>query len=114
MKKEKQPKIISLAILTLITSVLWIFFSLYRVFTEKTELKVPEEILTPLSPNLNEKIISEIENRVFIEENQIPDSVIKQVFETEIAEPASSPEINEVEETETESTDSAELEEVEL
>jgi hypothetical protein len=79
MKKEKTPAIVSLAILTLITSIVWIFFSLYRVFSKKTDVKVPENIVEPFSPELNEKIISEIENKVFIDQNQLPD--IKVVIE---------------------------------
>jgi len=93
MKKEKTPNIVSLAILTLITSVSWIFFSLYRVFTEKSDIKVSAEILEPLSPNLNEKVISEIENRVFIEQNQIPDNIItKEPVPNETEKQSPSPE----------------------
>lgn len=99
MKKEKTPNIVSLAILTLITSIIWIFFSLYRVFTEKTDVKVPEEILRPLSPSLNEKIISEIENKVFIEQNQIPDNiVINETIVNEIESPSPSPESEQIDE----------------
>jgi len=120
MKKEKTPNIVSLAILTLITSVLWIFFSLYRVFTEKTDVKVSTEILEPLSPNLNEKIISEIENKVFIEQNQIPDNVIiKETILDEIEKQSPSPESTDQqpEQDETsidtiESTNSGTLEEI--
>jgi hypothetical protein len=93
MKKEKTPNIVSLAILTLITSILWIFFSLYRVFTEKSDIKVPEEILEPLTPSLNETIISEIENKVFIEQNQIPDNIVaKETTVSKIESPSPSPE----------------------
>lgn len=93
MKKEKIPHIISLAILTLITSVLWIFFSLYRVFTSKPNYKVSEEILTPFSATLDEKIILEIENRVFIEQNQIPDNIVKkETIISETENPSPSPE----------------------
>ena len=93
MKKEKTPKIVSLAILTLITSVLSIFFSLYRVFTEKSDIKVSAEILEPLSPDLNDKVISEIEKTVFIEQNQIPDNIIvKEPIPNETEKQSPSPE----------------------
>lgn len=117
MKKEKTPNIVSLAILTLITSILWIFFSLYRVFTEKSDIKVSQEILKPLSPNLNEKIISEIENRVFIEQNQLPESFIKKettVSDIEVPSPSPEPE-QLIEQTNTETpvaTDTGGLEEI--
>ena len=103
MKKEKLPYIISLAILTLITSVLWIFFNLYRVFTNKPDYKVSEEILAPFSATLDQKIISEIENRVFIEQNQIPDNIVNKEIINEIENTSPSPESEQViEQTNTE------------
>jgi len=106
MKKNKIPSIISLAILTLITSILWIFFSLYRVFTVKTELKISKEALLPFTPSLDQKIISEIENRVFIEQNQIPEKNTENVTDTNTnTETKTEP-------TETEASSSANLEEI--
>jgi len=107
MKKEKTPNIVSLAILTLITSILWIFFSLYRVFIEKSDTNVPQEILEPLSPTLDEAIISEIEKKVFIEQNQIPDTIVTKEIIDETTEQSPSPE---PEEKETEATKSANTE----
>jgi|EPASupsiteSAE347_1022098.scaffolds.fasta_scaffold00079_25 hypothetical protein len=107
MKKEKTPNIVSLAILTLITSILWIFFSLYRVFIEKSDTNVPQEILEPLSPILDETIISEIEKKVFIEQNQIPDTIVTKEIIDETTEQSPSPE---PEEKETEATKSANTE----
>lgn len=83
MKKEKTPFIVSLAILTLVTSIVWIFFSLYRVFAKKSDIKVPDTILDSFSPDLDEKIISEIENKVFIDQNQIPDIIVQENVITE-------------------------------
>lgn len=73
MKNNKLPGLVTLAILTVITAVIWVFFSVYRVFTSKPETKVPANIILPLSPELNSNSISNIEKRIFIEENQIPD-----------------------------------------
>ena len=118
MKKEKIPNIVTLAILTLITSILWIFFSLYRVFTEKSEIKVSQEILEPLSPTLNEIAISEIEKGVFIEQNQIPDNIVPKetlLKENEQESPSPEPINQQQDETNigtTESTNSAKLEEI--
>ena len=107
MKKEKTPNIVSLAILTLITSILWIFFSLYRVFIEKSDTNVSQEILEPLSPTLDETVISEIEKKVFIEQNQIPDTIVTKEIIDETTEQSPSPE---PEEKETEATKSANTE----
>lgn len=76
MKKEKTPKIVSLAILTLITSVLWIFFAVYRSITKKEEPKAVTDVIIPLTPTLDSKTITQIETRVYVEEGQIPQTVI--------------------------------------
>jgi len=109
MKKEKTPAIVSLAIFTLITSIVWIFFSLYRVFSKKTDVKVSENIIEPFSPDLNEKTISEIENKVFIDQNQIPDIVVENATKNQESERTNlNTEIQENTET-NETTSSAEM-----
>ena len=106
MKNKKTPSIIKLSIFTLITSIFWIFFSVYRIFTEEAPPKVSREILFPLSPKLDEKTILEIENRIFIEQNQIPDNFVStQTIETESPSPSPEIETTETEETETEATE---------
>ena len=85
---------------------MWIFFSLYRVFTEKPSPKIPSEILSSFSPELDQKEISAIENRIFIEQNQIPDNLAIRVIE-ELPTPSPSPEATES--AEAVATESAEI-----
>lgn len=61
--KKKLPAVITILILTLITAVLWVFFSAYRSFTDEKELIVPEEILIPLNPKLDTETIDKIKER---------------------------------------------------
>jgi len=74
--KKKVPSIVSIAILTVITSVFWLFFSAFRTFTKKEKVEVPPEILAPLNPKLDQKALEMLDSRYYIEEDQIPDTVI--------------------------------------
>jgi hypothetical protein len=65
MKNKKLPSFVILMILTLITTVFWISFSVYRVFTEKESPVVPEEISQPLDPKLDTGIIEGIKSRIY-------------------------------------------------
>ncbi len=76
MNKSKVPSLVSIAILTAITSVFWIFFSVYRIFTTKPAPKVPEEILAPISPELDKVAIGKVQGRIFFEEGQIPQTSV--------------------------------------
>jgi hypothetical protein len=82
MKKNKVPGIVTIAILTLITIVFWIFFNVYRVFTIKPPTPVPEEILAPLDPNLDMNVLSKLSERRYVDENTIPDTQIQIRVET--------------------------------
>lgn len=70
MKKTKLPGAVTLAILTLITVIFWVFFSVFRVLTTKSSPKIPGEILEPISPNLKSEIVKQMETRIYFEKNQ--------------------------------------------
>jgi hypothetical protein len=63
MKKNKLPNIIILLILTAITVVFWVSFSVYRVFSEKPSETVPEELLLEINPRLDEATIKTINEK---------------------------------------------------
>lgn len=52
-------------ILTLITTIFWILFSIYRVFVNQPSPVVPEEIVLQLDPKLDTNIINEMKNRIY-------------------------------------------------
>lgn len=62
-KNKKLPSVIVLMILTVITILFWISFSVYKVFTNNEPLSVPEKVIEPLNPNLDMRTLNEIENR---------------------------------------------------
>ena len=76
MKKLKTPSLVTIAILTTITVIFWVFFSVYRVFATKPTTSVPAEILEPISPTLDKTILDKIQQGVFISEEQIPQTII--------------------------------------
>lgn len=75
MKKNKLPNLVSILILTLLTSIVWISLSVYRAFTNKQPESVPQEVSKPLTPSLDSDTIKLIESGVFISSSEIPDDV---------------------------------------
>jgi hypothetical protein len=82
MKKAKLPNIVTVLIFSLATSVLWLFFGIYRAVTKLQPTSVPEEVLTPLNPSLDSQILQEIEKRGYIDENQMPQQAVTAPNET--------------------------------
>jgi len=63
-------------ILTLITSLMWISFNIYRALTSKAPPSVPGEVSEPLTPSLDKDAINQIEGKLFLNDAQIPDNVV--------------------------------------
>jgi hypothetical protein len=75
MKKNKLPSLITIMILTLITSVLWVSFSTYRAFTAKPSESVAKEISEPINLTLDQNVIKKIESGIFFDNTQISNNV---------------------------------------
>ncbi len=67
MGKNKTPNLVISATLTLITAVFWIFFSLVKAVVTKPTLNIPEEVVEPFSPNLDQQSLSGLGKRSFYE-----------------------------------------------
>lgn len=76
MKKAKLPSIVSILILTLLTSVVWVSLSIYRTLTTKPAPAVPENVSKALTPTLDVNTIKNIESGIFLAPNQIPENVV--------------------------------------
>jgi hypothetical protein len=72
MKKTPLPNIITLMILSLITTVFWVFFNIYRAFKKVPEVNVPPGVLAPLDANLNMDALNSLEKRFYLEDSLIP------------------------------------------
>ncbi|OGM56072.1 hypothetical protein A3E46_02905 [Candidatus Woesebacteria bacterium RIFCSPHIGHO2_12_FULL_46_16] len=71
MKKTKTPSLVTITILTTITVIFWVFFTVYRVFINEPAPNIPAEVLEPLTPNLDKDTIDKIEARLFFSEGEI-------------------------------------------
>ena len=102
MKNKKLPNLISILVLTLITVVMWITLNIYRAISTSTRPSVPDEISSPLTPNLDEDTINAIESKIFLDESQIPNvnftltatpgpTSVTTAIPTEIPPPTASP-----------------------
>ena len=67
-QKERIPSIVTLAILTTITSIFWIFFSVYRLLTSKLSSEIPPSVLSPLNPSLDMSTLEVAEKKVYFNE----------------------------------------------
>ncbi|EKE06363.1 MAG: hypothetical protein ACD_19C00016G0036 [uncultured bacterium] len=62
--QKKLPSIIILLILTLITILFWISFSIYSAFSNKPEPVVTEDVIKQLDPKLDIETINIIRNKI--------------------------------------------------
>lgn len=72
MKKSSLPKPITILILTLLTTVLWVGLNVYRTFTLKPSATVSESISKPLDPTLDTATIQQIQSTIYIPDSEIP------------------------------------------
>lgn len=112
MQKNKTPSYIKVGILTILTTLAWIFFSVYRTLTTQPSPNIPAQVLASFSPTLDIEKIGAIESRTFFAEEEVPG------FITITPSPSPSPEVTPSptpeespipEETQEESTESADL-----
>lgn len=76
MKKKNIPSIVTLAVLTVITVFTWIALDVYRALTSKPEPVVPQEILEPLDPTLDQLVLSELQQRGELSESEIGEVIV--------------------------------------
>lgn len=111
MRKPKAPRLVTLAIITTVTIISWIFFEVYRVFITTPSVDVPEELLKPVDPSFNASSLQNIEKRIFFEEDEIPETLVPTATPQELTSTPTPVEIATPEETPTPTaTPSAETE----
>lgn len=82
MYRPKPPKLVTIAIITTITIITWVFFGLYQILTEETDVNVPETLLQEINPTLDITTLNAVSGRLFFEEGQV--EPISQTEELEI------------------------------
>ena len=79
MKNIKAPRLVIIASLTLATVVIWIVFGIIRIVTAPDEVNVPQELMEPLNPTLDTEILSNLESRTHLSEQDLGAIVIQPV-----------------------------------
>lgn len=87
--KTKLPSLVAILVLTVLTSVLWISFGVYRALTTQQTPSVPTDVSEPLTPTLDKNAIDAIKSRQFID--NVPTTVITISTSTPIASPSIEP-----------------------
>ena len=74
--KKPLPAIVNFAVLTTITTFVWIGFEIYRAVTKEPSPPVPPEILLELDPNLDTAKLNELNERVHLQESELGETLI--------------------------------------
>jgi hypothetical protein len=61
---NKLPNVINLMILTLVTLLIWLSFTVIRSFTAEPAAIVPVEIVLPINPNLDSQTLDQMETKL--------------------------------------------------
>ena len=88
-KKLKTPTLVTTAVLTMITVIFWIAFEVYRTITTKPAPTVPQEIIAPLNPTLDEGTLNKLQLRINLDESQVGNLVTQTV--TPVPTPTEAP-----------------------
>lgn len=104
MKKQKKPNLVILGILTLITIIFWIGLSAYRSLTSEAPIKVPGEILEPISPALDTETLNKVSGKLFFLEQELAEIIL---ISSPSPSPTASPEPTQLPEEQEEATESA-------
>lgn len=71
MKEPRPPKFVTTAIMTTITIIFWVFYSVYIVLTTEPENTVETEVLAPIEPQLNVEVLNSLDDRLYFNDNEI-------------------------------------------
>ncbi len=77
MPKKQKPFFVRIVILSTVTAIVWVGSTIYKTVSKKEEPNIPVQILEPLTPTLDKKVLDELENRVFLEESTIPETRVE-------------------------------------
>ncbi|BCX14497.1 MAG: hypothetical protein KatS3mg088_180 [Patescibacteria group bacterium] len=72
---KKKPNLISTLILTTISIVTWVSFSIYKALVKPEPVVVPPEIIEPITPQLDDTILKKMTERYYIPEEELPETI---------------------------------------
>lgn len=68
MNKPKPPNLVTVVIITTITVVFWVFFTVYRVLVSEPDTVIPASLMQPVNPTLDIETLSSIRNKKYFTE----------------------------------------------
>jgi hypothetical protein len=71
MFRQKPPRLITIAILSTICIISWVFLGLYEVLSKKPDVSVPETLLEDINPQLDTVTLQTVQTRLFFEAEQV-------------------------------------------
>lgn len=71
MQKRKTSNLTIFAILTTITLLTWVAIEVYQRLNKIDLTSIPQEVLTPLNPNLDTQILDSIEKRRSFSDDEV-------------------------------------------
>lgn len=71
MLRQKPPKLVTISVITSVTLIFWVFFSLYQTLTKKPVTETPEVVLEQINPSLDQSTLNSIESRGYYDEGQV-------------------------------------------
>lgn len=74
--KASPPNTVTVIILTTITVVFWVFFSVYRILTTTATPPVTDEILAPIDPNLDTTTLDSLETKIYFQDENLVNTII--------------------------------------
>ena len=74
-KKAQHQDIFIIAILSLLTTLAWIGFNAYHSFINKRETTIDKKILQPINPNINLKIVEQLQEKEFLSQEEINQAI---------------------------------------
>src|SRR3989344_3323965 len=70
MRKPRAPQLVTVIIFTAITTILWIFYSIYIVLTGEAHVDIDPKLLEPVSPTLDTGVLERLPGRIFFDQGQ--------------------------------------------
>jgi hypothetical protein len=77
MKKPKAPRLVTVAVVTTITIIFWIFYSVYITLTHRPAVDVPAELLEDINPVLDTRTLDNLPEKLFFEQSDVTDFATK-------------------------------------
>lgn len=77
MKKKGLPALVKLAILTLVTTFVWVGFEVFRALETKPTPAVDAAVILKLDPTLDQITLDRLVNRIYLEDSEIGDTVLR-------------------------------------